>query len=120
MTPDTWVSEETGSVPSQEGAHELPLARMNAMSKAFCPVAELLGLSNDSAGENIVSAMRQARSWLRRLSVQQVHEFVALHPALDAIFGRNAPAFLALQRLTADTLPFASSEYWAAFTAWGC
>jgi len=39
MTPDTWVSEETGSVPSQEGAQELPLARMNAMSNAFCPVA---------------------------------------------------------------------------------
>ena len=41
MTLATWVSEETGSVPSQAGAHELPSARMNAISNAFCPVAAI-------------------------------------------------------------------------------
>ena len=35
------VSEETGSVPSQAGAQELPLARMKAMSNAFWPVADM-------------------------------------------------------------------------------
>ena len=41
MTLATWVSEETGSVPSQDGEHEPPLARMNAMSNAFWPVAAM-------------------------------------------------------------------------------
>ena len=41
MTLATSVSEETGSVPSQAAAHELPLARMKAMSNAFCPVAAM-------------------------------------------------------------------------------
>lgn len=35
MTLPTWVSEDTGSVPSQEGEQEPPLARMKAMSNAF-------------------------------------------------------------------------------------
>ena len=41
MTAATWVSAETGAVPSQAGAQELPLARMKAMSNAFCPVADI-------------------------------------------------------------------------------
>src|SRR5215472_19156328 len=38
ITLATWVSDETGPVPSQDGAQEPPPARMNAMSNAFCPV----------------------------------------------------------------------------------
>ena len=41
MTLPTWVSEDTGSVPSQEGEQEPPLARMKAMSNAFWPVADM-------------------------------------------------------------------------------
>src|SRR5437763_17195787 len=45
MTEPTWVSEDTGSVPSHEGEQPPPLARMNAMSNAFCPVADITWLT---------------------------------------------------------------------------
>ena len=35
MTLATWVSDDTGSVPSHDGEQEPPLARMKAMSNAF-------------------------------------------------------------------------------------
>src|SRR5215475_518998 len=41
ITAPTAVSEETGAVPSQAGLQELPLARMKASSKAFCPDADM-------------------------------------------------------------------------------
>ena len=54
MTPDTWVSEETGSVPSQEAAQELPLASMNAMSNAFCPVADITWPTSGALESNVL------------------------------------------------------------------
>ena len=40
ISPATWVSEETGSDPSQDGVQPPP-ARMKAISNAFVPVADM-------------------------------------------------------------------------------
>ncbi len=62
-----------------------------------------------------IAALRQARTWLRHLTTEQLTAFIAEHPPLAEIPGQppgGTPG-------TAGTVPYAAPQYWAAFTAWG-
>jgi tetratricopeptide (TPR) repeat protein len=54
-----------------------------------------------------VSALREARTWLRNLDAKQVESFTQSHPHLPKQVGRSIASY---------SLP----ENWAAFAAWGC
>jgi CHAT domain-containing protein/tetratricopeptide (TPR) repeat protein len=60
-----------------------------------------------------VTALRQARRWLRDLSSQDLDQYAASHPHLATLTEQYA------EHLAAQGYPFASPAYWAAFTAWG-
>jgi CHAT domain-containing protein len=78
---------------------------------------ELMELSADKASSNPVSALRQARKWLRELTSQEATQFVESHPRLAQSRGREIGA--PRVKISAER-PYASPEHWAAFVAWGC
>ena len=62
-----------------------------------------------------ITALRQARTWLRDLTAERLAEFIAEHPPLAEIPGQppgETPG-------TANTGLYAAPQYWASFTAWG-
>lgn len=60
-----------------------------------------------------VKALRDARSWLRRLTVGQLRDFQQTHPEIER---SNDQTF----HLDDNMTPYSSPSYWAAFAAWGC
>ncbi|WP_267892834.1 CHAT domain-containing protein [Streptomyces sp. NBRC 110028] len=75
---------------------------------------ELLAPVGGAHGGPPVSALRAARTWLRRLTWSGLARYTDAHPHLASLAGRYAR----IER-DADERPFASPVYWAAFTAWG-
>ena len=59
-----------------------------------------------------VAALRKARSWLRQLTAKQRDEFVRMHPRLADAFSQSTAR-------NDSSTPYASSQYWASFIAWG-
>lgn len=59
-----------------------------------------------------VKALRQARTWLRQLTVNQLNSFIKTHPPLTEAFAQEATRY-------DSPKPYSAPQYWAAFTAWG-
>ncbi|MGW4887540.1 CHAT domain-containing protein [Streptomyces murinus] len=75
---------------------------------------ELLAPVGEGRGEPPVSALRTARTWLRRLTWSGLARYTDGRPHLAALgrrYARPGP--------DPDECPFASPVHWAAFTAWG-
>lgn len=79
---------------------------------------ELLGLSPDKASSQPVSALRQARMWLRRLTEEQANHFVQSHPRLTQSTG-DLSTKRAIPREDLGKPPYTSPQHWAPFIAWG-
>ncbi|TGZ16699.1 hypothetical protein DV517_16720 [Streptomyces sp. S816] len=75
---------------------------------------ELLAPVGEGRGEPPVSALRTARTWLRRLTWSGLARYTDGRPHLAALAGRYARP-----GSDPDECPFASPVHWAAFTAWG-
>ena len=73
----------------------------------------LLGLEDGSdPADSPVAALRKARAWLRQLTAKQLDDFIQAHPRLADTFGRSTTRH-------DSSIPYASPQYWASFTAWG-
>jgi CHAT domain-containing protein len=68
--------------------------------------------TNSGAAGSPVATLRNARTWLRQLTAEQLDDFIKIHPRLADRFGR------ATARRDSST-PYASPQYWASFIAWG-
>jgi CHAT domain-containing protein/tetratricopeptide (TPR) repeat protein len=79
---------------------------------------ELLGLSPDKASSQPVSALRQARLWLRHLTEEQASQFVQSHPRLAQSIGDLSTERTESGKNLAAP-PYASPQHWAPFVAWG-
>ncbi|MFE6104688.1 CHAT domain-containing protein [Streptomyces laurentii] len=66
-----------------------------------------------SPGPDPVSALRQARGWLRELTGEELARYTAARPGLAALTDPYTT------RLAPGERPFAAPLHWAAFTAWG-
>ena len=75
---------------------------------------ELLAAMRLDGGEDPVVALRQARLWMRRLTVQGVADYVSAHPQLSEIPMTN------LGPIQPGDRPYASPAHWSSFMAWGC
>ncbi len=75
---------------------------------------ELLAPVGEGRGEPPVSALRTARTWLRRLTWSGLARYTDGRPHLAPLAGRYARP-----GADPDECPFASPVHWAAFTAWG-
>ncbi|GAA2500345.1 hypothetical protein GCM10023100_37170 [Actinocorallia cavernae] len=75
---------------------------------------ELLAPVGEGRGEPPVSALRTARTWLRRLTWSGLARYADGRPHLAVLAGRYARP-----GSDPDECPFASPVHWAAFTAWG-
>lgn len=75
---------------------------------------ELLAPVGEGRGEPPVSALRTARTWLRRLTWSGLARYTDGRPHLAALAGRYARP-----GPDPDECPFTSPVHWAAFTAWG-
>jgi tetratricopeptide (TPR) repeat protein len=79
---------------------------------------ELLGLSPDKASSHPISALRQARMWLRHLTEEQVTRFVQSRPRLAESMG-DLSTNRAASGEDHARLPYISPQHWAPFVAWG-
>ena len=79
---------------------------------------ELLGLSPDKASSHPISALRQARIWLRHLTEEQAKHFVQSHPRLTQSIG-DLSAERAASGEDYARPPYTSPQHWAPFIAWG-
>jgi CHAT domain-containing protein len=61
------------------------------------------------------AALRQARTWLRHLTAEQLVQFIQDHPPLAGVPTYPPPQISD----TPSKPPYAAPQYWAAFTAWG-
>ncbi len=66
-----------------------------------------------------VAAFRQARTWLRQLTTDEMETYIQAHPPLAADFGNIAATAHSSGTTGPESLPYAAPQYWAAFTAWG-
>ncbi|MFG2395006.1 CHAT domain-containing protein [Streptomyces lavendulae] len=74
---------------------------------------ELLVPAHGPGGLPPVAALHRARTWLRRLTWEELARYTASRPHLAALTERYT------SRATTGERPFASPVHWAAFTAWG-
>lgn len=74
---------------------------------------ELVVPAPDREGFSPVSALRQARGWLRELTGEELARYTASRPRLAALADPYTT------RLAPGERPFAAPLHWAAFTAWG-
>jgi CHAT domain-containing protein/tetratricopeptide (TPR) repeat protein len=80
---------------------------------------ELLDPTLANSEQQPVTALRQARTWLRELSIKQANDFLRVHSQLSKRpDSRGKPPSAALNTEPC-TAPYSSPEYWAAFVAWG-
>jgi CHAT domain-containing protein len=87
--------------------------RVTAIFMAY--LYELLLHAAHGAATPPAAALRQARTWLRHLTAEQLVHFIQDHPPLAGILGSPLPQIPD----TPSTPPYAAPQYWAAFTAWG-
>jgi CHAT domain-containing protein len=80
---------------------------------------ELMGLGPDKAGSNPVSALRQARRWLRQLTSQEADRFVQSHPRLAQSLAAELTTLRSTANEEAAERPYSSLQHWASFVAWG-
>jgi CHAT domain-containing protein/tetratricopeptide (TPR) repeat protein len=80
---------------------------------------ELMGLSDDKASSNPVSALRQARRWLRQLTLQEADRFVQSHPRLAQSLAGELTTIRSAASENGAEKPYSSLQHWAAFIAWG-
>jgi CHAT domain-containing protein len=81
---------------------------------------ELMGLDADDASSRPVSALRQARQWLRQLTPQEADRFVQSHPRLAQSLAGERAAIRSSAKGKASKQPYSSLQHWASFVAWGC
>ena len=74
-------------------------------------------ISGDTAGP--VTALREARTWLRHLTATELDAYIQSHPPLANYFASVTPASSSSLTTEPETRPYAAPQYWAAFTAWG-
>jgi CHAT domain-containing protein len=80
---------------------------------------ELLEPARKNAEQRPVRALRQARAWLRKLSLEQAEEFKQSHPQLSELSSSLTKAGFITVDTAPGTTPYSSPEHWAGFVAWG-
>jgi CHAT domain-containing protein/tetratricopeptide (TPR) repeat protein len=80
---------------------------------------ELMGLGTDRASSHPVSALRQARKWLRQLTAQEAERFVQSHPRLIKPVEGEITAVRSAAEDNHGQHPYSSALHWASFVAWG-
>jgi len=68
-----------------------------------------------------LQALREAQSWLRRATAQEMRLAERYRALFEAPGGQNRDAFLAMRYYAShpDEIPFWHPHYWAAFVLWG-
>jgi CHAT domain-containing protein len=114
--PDEFTGLPSGFLQAGAGCVIASLWQVNDLATALLMTRlyELLAPVDGAHGEPPVSALRAARTWLRRLTWSGLARYTDAHPHLAALAERYARP-----EHDADERPFASPVHWAAFTAWG-
>lgn len=66
-----------------------------------------------------VTALRQARTWLRNLTADQADNFIQAHSPLADLFDQSANEGTKPSDSDLEVSPYAAPQHWAALTAWG-
>ena len=74
----------------------------------------------ESEDQHPVTALREARMWLRQLDEQQANDFRQRHPQLLDTSRASKTSDSAASNNGTDINPYSLPEHWAAFIAWGC
>ncbi|MER6334191.1 CHAT domain-containing protein [Streptomyces sp. NPDC001034] len=112
--PDEFTGLPGGFLQAGAACVITSLWQVNDLATALLMTRLYELLAPGTPGEPPVSALRRARTWLRRLTWDGLARYAAAHPHLAALAGRYARP-----GSDADACPFASPVHWAAFTAWG-
>jgi len=112
--PDEFTGLPGGFLQAGAACAITSLWQVNDLATALLMTRLYELLAPGADGDEPVSALRRARTWLRRLTWDDLDRYTETHPHLAALAGRYA-------RPGQDPheCPFASPVHWAAFTAWG-
>ncbi|MDX2678274.1 CHAT domain-containing protein [Streptomyces sp. NY05-11A] len=115
-TPDEFVGLPAGFLQAGAACVVTSLWQVNDVATALLMTRlyELLAPAGAAPGELPAPALRHTRTWLRRLTWDDLARYTAAHPHLADLTRRLTPP--ATGR---EACPFASPVHWAAFTAWG-
>jgi CHAT domain-containing protein len=75
--------------------------------------------SGNPGSQQPITAMRQARTWLRHLTEQEADKFISTHSHLARSNSPRRESRSPGTATTLQTLPCFSTQDWAAFSAWG-
>lgn len=120
-TPDEFTGLAAGFLQAGAACAVVSLwpVRDDITSLFMARFYELLEPARKDTQQRSVSALRQARTWLRGLSPEQAEAFKRMHPQLSQpTDSLNKPGPIAPDTASGTT-PYSSPEYWAAFVAWG-
>ncbi|QLJ02668.1 CHAT domain-containing protein [Streptomyces sp. NEAU-sy36] len=112
--PDEFTGLPGGFLQAGAACAITSLWQVNDLATALLMTRLYELLAPGADGEEPVSALRRARTWLRRLTWDGLDRYTETHPHLRASTGQYARPGHA-----PDECPFASPVHWAAFTAWG-
>ncbi|MEU2712963.1 CHAT domain-containing protein [Streptomyces sp. NPDC007205] len=114
--PDEFIGLPAGFLQAGAACAITSLWQVNDLATALLMTRlyELLAPTGPTPGEPPTSALRLARTWLRRLTWDGLAAYTAAHPHLAALTGRYAQP-----THDRDARPFVSPVHWAAFVAWG-
>jgi CHAT domain-containing protein len=120
-TPDEFTGLPAGFLQAGAACAITSLWPVNDYSTALLMMRfyELLGLSPDKATSQPVTALRQARVWLRHLTREQANYFVQSHPRLAQSIGDPSTERAQPGETPPARLLYTSPQHWAPFVAWG-
>jgi CHAT domain-containing protein/tetratricopeptide (TPR) repeat protein len=121
-TPDEFAGLPAGFLQAGAACAVSSLWQVDDIATALLMTRfyELLDPSLSGSEQHPVSALRQARIWLRNLSDREAGTYWAAHPRLSRRYRRPDRSTSATTQYGSQSTPYASPEYWAAFVAWGC
>ncbi|GGR57821.1 CHAT domain-containing protein [Streptomyces sp. MBT70] len=112
--PDEFTGLPGGFLQAGAACAITSLWQVNDLATALLMTRLYELLAPGADGEEPVSALRGARTWLRRLTWDGLGRYTEAHPHLAALAGQyTRPGH------DPDECPFASPVHWAAFSAWG-
>jgi CHAT domain-containing protein/tetratricopeptide (TPR) repeat protein len=115
--PDEFTGLSAGFLQAGAGCAIVSLwqVRDDITSLFMTRFYELLEPGRPGTQQRPVSALRQARTWLRGLTAQQAQAYKMTHPERS----RSQKIPRTSESGALGTIPYSSPENWAAFVAWG-